>query len=189
MTSTANHDAYAILGVARGADDGTIAAAYRALARRHHPDVAGDRATRRMMRINAAFDAIRTAELRLEYEAYGADTDFDRAPAASRGGTRPGAAGERPRPYKTPERDGTGAAGRPPGRPSGSVLDFGRHIGWSLGEIARVDPGYLVWLAEKRDGRHYVAEIDALLKQIGYEATVQANDTAGSRRGGRFRRS
>ena len=33
-----------------------------------------------------------------------------------------------------------GTAGPPPGRPSGSVLDFGRFKGWSLGEIARVDP-------------------------------------------------
>lgn len=187
MTRAANHDAYAILGVARGADDETIAAAYRALARRHHPDVAGDGATRRMMRINAAFDAIRTAELRVEYEAYGADLVSDPGVATSRSGATPGATGERARPHRTPERDGTGAAGRPPGRPSGSVLGFGRHIGWSLGEIARVDPGYLVWLGEKREGRRYVAEIDALLKQVGYEATVEADDAAGSR-GGRFRR-
>ena len=33
--------------------------------------------------------------------------------------------------------DGHGAAGPPPGRPSGSVLNFGRYAGWSLGEIAR----------------------------------------------------
>ena len=187
MTSAAHNDAYTILGVARGADDETIAAAYRALARRHHPDIAGDRATRQMMRINAAFDAIRTAELRDEYEGDGTHVGFDRAPAPGRGGTRSGASGERPRAHRTPTHDGTGAAGRPPGRPSGSVLDFGRHIGWSLGEIARVDPGYLVWLAEKREGRRYVAEIDALLKRIGYEVTVKAVDAAGSR-GGRFRR-
>ena len=186
MTSAAHNDAYTILGVARGADDETIAAAYRALARRHHPDIAGDRATRQMMRINAAFDAIRTAELRVEYEADRADVAFDAAAGATRGGTRPGPAGERTRSHRTPAHDGTGAAGRPPGRPSGSVLDFGRHLGWSLGEIARVDPGYLVWLTEKREGRRYVAEIGALLKRIGYEGTVKADDPAGTR--GRFRR-
>ena len=54
---------------------------------------------------------------------------------------------------RTAERDGTGGAGPAPGRPSGSVLDFGRHIGWSIGEIARVDPGYLEWLAVSTRGR------------------------------------
>ena len=67
-----------------------------------------------------------------------------------------------------PESDGTGAAGPPPGRPSGSVLGFGRHLGWTIGEIARTDPGYLVWLEERRDGRPYVAEIDQTLRAVGY---------------------
>ena len=58
---------------------------------------------------------------------------------------------------------GEGAAGPPPGNPRGSVLHFGRHIGWSLGEIARVDPGYLQWLATHRDGGRYRAEIEAIL--------------------------
>ena len=57
-------DAYAVLGVDRLADDETIATAHRRLARRHHPDLAGESATRRMMRINAAFDAIGTAAAR-----------------------------------------------------------------------------------------------------------------------------
>jgi DnaJ-class molecular chaperone len=133
-------DAYAVLGVDPNADDETVASAYRRLARRHHPDLAGEAATRRMMHINAAFDAIRTAAARAEYNA----------------------AGRRP-----PPRDGTGGAGKPPGRPSGSVLDFGRHLGWSLGEIARVDPGYLVWLAERAEGEPYREEIDRLLERMG----------------------
>lgn len=140
-------DPYEILGVPRGAGDTEIAAAYRALARRHHPDIAGDAATPLMMRINAAFDAIRTAERR---------SAFDTLDGLTRGGLR-----------WSPERDGTGGAGPPPGRPSGPVLDFGRHIGWSIGEIARVDPGYLVWLSERREGRPYLAEIDAELRRLG----------------------
>ena len=133
-------DAYAVLGVDPNADDETVASAYRRLARRHHPDLAGEAATRRMMHINAAFDAIRTAAQRAEYNA-----------------------ARRP----PPPHDGTGGAGKPPGRPSGSVLDFGRHIGWSLGEIARVDPGYLVWLAERAEGEPYREEIDRLLERMG----------------------
>jgi DnaJ-like protein len=163
MTMAVERDAYRILGVARDADDATIAEAYRGLARRFHPDVAGDAATRQMMRINAAFDAIGTAERRLEYadeEPWPVNGGRTRAPAAD--------VVDRDRLRWTPPRDGTGAAGPPPGRPSGSVLTFGRHIGWSLGEIARVDPGYLVWLSEKREGRPYLAEIDALLRHSGY---------------------
>ncbi|HET9083579.1 MAG TPA: DnaJ domain-containing protein [Candidatus Limnocylindrales bacterium] len=133
-------DAYGILGVPRSADDKTIARAHRRLARRHHPDLAGEAATREMMRINGAFEAIRTAAARAEYDAA-------RKPP--------------------PPRDGTGGAGKPPGRPSGSVLDFGRHIGWSLGEIARVDPGYLVWLADREEGEPYRDEIDDILIGMG----------------------
>jgi curved DNA-binding protein CbpA len=140
MPDTGSNDAYAVLGVERTADDETIASAHRRLARRHHPDLAGESATRRMMRINAAFDAIRTATARAVY-------DEIRIPP--------------------PPRDGTGGAGPAPGRPSGSVLDFGRHIGWSLGEIGRVDPGYLVWLADRPEGDPYRDEIDDILIGMG----------------------
>jgi curved DNA-binding protein CbpA len=161
MLDRVEGDAYVVLGIAYDADDQAIATAHRRLARRHHPDVAGDAATRRMMRINAAFDAIRTAERRAEY---------DRARRQVGGG------------------DGTGAAGRPPGRPSGSVLDFGRHVGWSLGEVARVDPGYLVWLAERREGARYRDEIDELLGRRGITRPVGRDaNVAPWQRGYRYR--
>jgi curved DNA-binding protein CbpA len=153
-------DAYVVLGIARDADDATIALAHRRLARRHHPDVAGDEANSRMMRINAAYDAIRTAERRAEYDK-----------ARRHVGAR----------------DGTGGAGRPPGRPSGSVLDFGRHIGWSLGEIARVDPGYLLWLAERPEGARYRAEIDSLLGRMGMRTPPAAATVPPWRRGLQYR--
>ncbi|HET7829405.1 MAG TPA: J domain-containing protein [Candidatus Limnocylindrales bacterium] len=59
---------------------------------------------------------------------------------------------------------GDGAAGPPPGNPSGSVLTFGRYAGWSLGEIARTDLEYLEWLDRMPIGRTYQTEIDALLR-------------------------
>jgi hypothetical protein len=68
-------------------------------------------------------------------------------------------------------RDGTGAAGPPPGRPSGSVLQFGRHIGWSIGEVARVDPGYLEWLEAHREGALYLDEIDEALVRVGFRSS------------------
>lgn len=199
--SVVERDPYAVLGVDHDADDATIAAAHRELARRFHPDIAGDAATRRMMVINAAFDRIRTLERRLELDP--SRSDRRRATGAMAGdphmatvtGTDGGAAGatEPPRPTadrlrRRPENDGTGGAGPPPGRPSGSVLSFGRHIGWSLGEIARVDPGYLLWLRDRREGRPFVAEVDALLDRIGYRP--EASEAVPGRGPGRgvFRR-
>jgi curved DNA-binding protein CbpA len=149
-------DPYVVLGITRESDDRAIAAAHRRLARRHHPDVAGDDATSRMTRINAAFDAVKTAERRMDYER-----------ARQMVGTA----------------DGTGAAGRPPGRPSGSVLDFGRHIGWSLGEIARVDPGYLIWLQERHEGARYRSEIDTILGRFGRRPTATDVDVPPWQRG------
>jgi len=59
---------------------------------------------------------------------------------------------------------GDGAAGPPPGNPSGAVLTFGRYAGWSLGEIARTDLEYLEWLDRMPIGRTYQAEIDGILR-------------------------
>ena len=140
MLERVEGDAYVVLGLSRDADDAAVARAHRRLARRHHPDVAGDAASRRMMRINAAYDAIKTAERRAAYE--------------------------RDHRESTPH-DGTGGAGDPPGNPSGSVVPFGRHVGWSLGEIARVDAGYLVWLADRAEGEPYRDEIDDILIGMG----------------------
>lgn len=152
MTDPAIGDPYTILGIGRDADDAAIVAAYRDLARRYHPDLAGEAATPRMMRINAAFEVLRDPERRAEHRDH--------------------------TPCRRPAHDGTGGAGRPPGRPSGSVLDFGRHIGWSIGEIARVDPGYLVWLEERPEGRPYLEEIDAVLLRMGQRTDSRDPSTA-----------
>jgi hypothetical protein len=58
-------DPHDVLGVPRGASQATIKAAWRKLAREHHPDVAGAdaaaarSATRRMAEINRAYDLLR----------------------------------------------------------------------------------------------------------------------------------
>jgi len=197
--ATAPKDAYAVLGVDPGADDATIAAAYRVLARRFHPDIAGETATRRMMRINAAWDMVRSPTRRAAYDEELAEVDPARAAAARRRphrhrstatdqetaapsgrSTRADSPGSGSTAYQRPvQRDGTGAAGRPPGRPSGSVLPFGRHLGWSLGEIARVDPGYLVWLEDRPEGRPYLEEIDGTLRRSGFRTTAEPEKKKG----------
>jgi curved DNA-binding protein CbpA len=84
---------------------------------------------------------------------------------------------------RTPQ--GLGAAGSPPGRPSGSVLNFGRYSGWSLGEIARQDLEYIEWLDRMPIGRSYREEIDAILRSSGRRRSAQAESTD---RRGLFRR-
>src|SRR5437667_12644968 len=60
-----NRDPHAVLGVERGASQETIKAAWRRLARMHHPDLTGDgpaaarRATRQMAEINTAYELLR----------------------------------------------------------------------------------------------------------------------------------
>jgi hypothetical protein len=80
--------------------------------------------------------------------------------------------------------DGEGAAGPPPGNPSGTVLNFGRYNGWSLGEVARRDLEYLEWLDRMAIGRTYREEIDALLRQYGRRRAATVDDE----RRGLFRR-
>jgi hypothetical protein len=80
---------------------------------------------------------------------------------------------------------GSGAAGPPPGNPSGSLVTFGRYDGWTLGEIARTDLEYLEWLDRMPIGRTYQAEIDVLLRRAGRR--VAALDPE-ARRKGIFRR-
>jgi DnaJ domain len=52
-------DPFAVLGVAPGADEQQLSAAYRELAKQWHPDHGG--AERRMAEINAAYDLLRAA--------------------------------------------------------------------------------------------------------------------------------
>jgi curved DNA-binding protein CbpA len=174
-------NAYAILGVAPECEDAEIVAAYRTMARRFHPDIAGEAATERMIRVNAAFERLRTPERRagydLELERSGIPrprranhTAASAAHTSTKPNPRPATDGYVPPPGPNGERDGTGGAGTPPGRPSGSVLNFGRHVGWSIGEIARVDPGYLVWLEDRTEGRPYLEEIARILRPTGSRA-------------------
>ena len=81
--------------------------------------------------------------------------------------------------------EGLGAAGPPPGNPSGSVLNFGRYAGWSLGEIARHDLEFLEWLDRAPIGRQYRDEVDAILRRTGRRRSAESQATE---RRGLFRR-
>ena len=59
---------YAILGVPIDADSDTLKRAYRQLARRYHPDLAGPDGAVQMKRINRAYDVLSDPEKRLNYD-------------------------------------------------------------------------------------------------------------------------
>ena len=174
-------DFYEVLQVNPRAEPEVIRAAYRILARKYHPDHGGDAG--RMIALNDAWDVLGDPARRAAYDASRATPDGRPASVAvsrqeSGGGWAPGQA---PRSEAgTTAGTGAGAArtadathsGPPPGRPSGTVLDFGRYAGWSLGEIARYDRDYLEWLQRATFGRRLRAEIDALLRQRGPGATT-----------------
>ncbi|MBF6604686.1 MAG: DnaJ domain-containing protein [Chloroflexi bacterium] len=161
-------DPYKALQVDPEADPEVIQAAYRRLARKWHPDVAvGPDAAARMARLNRAWEIVGDPERRREYDRIRAAVDRGAASASER------------------TADGAGSVGPPPGNASGSVLNFGRYAGWSLGEIGRADLEYVEWLDRTPIGRPYREEIDAILRRTGRRRTAAAE---AAQRRGLFRR-
>jgi hypothetical protein len=62
-------DYYAVLGLPPSADDATIRLAYRRLARRYHPDIAGDENLHLMQALNQAYQTLSDPERRRLYDA------------------------------------------------------------------------------------------------------------------------
>ena len=147
-----SRDPYAVLGVPRDASMRQIRAAYVARARRAHPDLVGAKGLDVMRALNEAWETLKDA---------GRKTEWDRAnrPSGATAGSTTAAPDD-----ADPNRPfWTGAMGKPPGRPSGPVLRFGIFEGWSIGEISRRDPGYLLWLRDRPEGEPFRAEIVRLL--------------------------
>jgi curved DNA-binding protein CbpA len=91
-------DPYRVLGVQPDASDASIKRRWRDLARTHHPDRASDpseaeKLTRRMARINAAYDLLRNAERRARYDARSPAAAGRRAPDGQDHGGEPRGAG------------------------------------------------------------------------------------------------
>ena len=153
-------DLYRVLTVDPGADAEVIRAAYRALARRDHPDVSADpAAASKMAELNAAFEVLGDAKRRAVYDqsrrvlAATTDTPLGRRVASPAEGPAAG---------PTINRQPLGARAAAQGQ-SGTVLEFGRYAGWSLADLARHDPDYLEWLARTMIGRAHQEEIEKLL--------------------------
>jgi curved DNA-binding protein CbpA len=169
-------DLYKVLQVDPEAEREVIRAAYRALALKYHPDVSSG-SHDRMAALNHAWGTLRNASARAAYDQARAE--------AQRTLTVP-----KPEPPKRETSHAMPASlpATPPGTPSGSVLDFGRYAGWSLGQIATADPVYLEWLARTPIGRSFNREIDALLA-THRAATEAAAAASAERRPRRSRRN
>ena len=140
---------YRVLMLAEIADQEIISTVYRKLAQRYHPDVdRSPEAARRMAAVNEAYETLSDPAKRRQYNEW----------LASRRDRRAGDKlirqhGEVP----------VGAAGPAAGPPSGSMVDFGRYSGWTLGQIRRTDPEFLEWLMRAPMGRALRTEIETLL--------------------------
>ncbi|HJP90022.1 MAG TPA: DnaJ domain-containing protein [Candidatus Limnocylindrales bacterium] len=167
-------DLYKVLQVDPSANPLVIQAAYRALAQIHHPDVSGD--ADEMKRLNAAWEVLGDARKRREYDieragrhapqpaaaatsATSATTTAYHAPAPRPVPSHPSPA--RPQPAATPDDK----AGPPVGPASGSTIRFGRYEGWTIGQVARIDPPFLEWLRRVPLGRALKPEIDLALQR------------------------
>ena len=165
-------DPYEVLGLRRGASPREIRAAYRTLARRHHPDLTADpESAARIIELNVAWES-----LRLVLRGAPAVTVHPPAPGSAgvpgastsprdKRHVRKGKRGEEV--VWRPGPNGQGAAGPPHGKPSGTVLDFGRYIAWSLGEVARHDPWYLLWLEDREEAQAFLPELREWLVTLG----------------------
>ncbi len=66
-------DYYDVLGVSRTASSDEVQKAFRALARKHHPDVSKEaKAEEKFKEINEAYEVLKDAEKRALYDKYGA---------------------------------------------------------------------------------------------------------------------
>jgi curved DNA-binding protein CbpA len=143
-------DPYAVLQVLPNAEPEVVNAAFKALALKYHPDHDQTRrAAEKMAVLNRGYGILRDERSRAAH---------DRARRVTVAGIS----------VASTARQGAAA---PPSTPSpGSVLNFGRYAGWSLRDLARRDPDYLLWLSRHSSGIRYRTEIYGILRTMGVSA-------------------
>lgn len=139
-------DPYRALQVAPTCDQEVVHAAYRALARKYHPDRDPSRhAQVRMAELNEAYAMVREVVARERHDRAVRNAAF--APLSA------------------------GVASAPPrSAAAGTRLEFGRYSGWTLRDLARHDPDYLRWLSRHASGLRYRTEIYGILGRLGATA-------------------
>jgi curved DNA-binding protein CbpA len=157
-------DPYDVLQVHRRAEPEVIHAAFRALARKYHPDSGGNAA--RMAAITEAYAILGNAERKATYDA---------TPIV------PGEARTTSQPSANPVTWQPAAPDQPArAQPmTGSTIDFGRYAGWTVGALVNHDPDYLEWLARTPVGRRLTSEIEqALARRAAQSAALRPTPKA-----------
>ena len=160
MSPAPDRDPYSVLQIVPTADPEVVHAAFRALAMKYHPDRDRTRrAAEKMAELNRAYAVLRDSETRAAYDrsrraiVAGVSVAADVARASS----------------AAPAPSGPSAVPPASSMPS-TVLDFGRYAGWSLRDLARRDPDYILWLSRHSSGIRYRTEIYGILRTMGVSA-------------------
>lgn len=151
------NDPYEILQVHRSAEPEVIRAAYRALARKYHPDFGGD--PKRMAAITEAWSILESTEQRAAHDTHAVKSHTRRAT-------------DRKTPLPPSAVAGPRDRSQGPAMETGSVIDFGRYTGWTVDRLAAHDPDYLEWLARTPIGRRLAVEIDAAMATRAAQASA-----------------
>jgi curved DNA-binding protein CbpA len=146
-------DYYKVLQVDPEADPDVITAAFRVLARKLHPDrdLTGVHEVR-MAELNRAYSVLRDPAKRQEYDQTRAR---DRAVAVGPGHEKGREQGHGPDRWASRAEDS----------PDRITLDFGRYAGYTLRELAKLDPDYLRWLSRHSSGIRYRNAIAKVLAE------------------------
>lgn len=151
MTSGPNFDPYSVLQVVPTAEQEVVHAAFKALALKYHPDHDQTRrAADKMADLNRAYALLRDEHARSTY---------DRSRRRVVAGVSVASSVTR-----------SSGVAPPPVSSGGSILTFGRYTGWSLRDLARRDPDYVLWLSRHSSGIRYRTEIYSILRTMGVSA-------------------
>ncbi len=170
MAATGTKDYYEILGVSRKATDKEIKAAYRRLARKHHPDVnPGDKAAEaKFKEIQRAYDVLSDPEKRSKYDRFG-----ERWEQYEQAGFDPSQAGN-------PFGQGANPFGRGGYRYQTGTTDgeFDDILGRIFGEMGRRTTGTT---RRSRKGEDYDYPVDVTLEEAyhGTHRTLQVQSPDG----------
>jgi curved DNA-binding protein len=184
-------DYYKVLGLAKSATEKEIKAAYRKLARKHHPDMnqGNPKAEARFKEIGEAYEVLSDPEKRKRYDELGADWKSHR-PAAPGAGGWPGG-GQR---VDFGDFGGSGAAGfsdffstffGPGGGFSGGFPGFDPDRAGEVGagRRASAEPEVVLTLEEVLNGATRTVE----LSESGPKSRIEVRIPSGVREGSRVR--
>lgn len=148
---------YQILRLDPGVDDDVLTAVYRRwIERARLADLTDDRRAEVLRAFEQAYEVLHDPERRRRY---------DEALAGPSGRAAAPIEVEPPAviPLGSTSREAAPGPKVPAPAASARVLDFGRYAGWSLRQVALRDRDYLEWLRRSPGGRHYRADIAAIL--------------------------